>query len=198
MTSESRSTGRGRRSSGWLATLLGGGLLVLLGFAAGMLVGASVEEPDLIASVMAGQADVVELPPEETIADRLGTAASEPPPPLGARSDVPPPVAAAPPAEERGAEVFGTASTTRPAGQRSVGPGFSIQVGAFREERPAQGLRRQLQGNGFEAYIAHSDEGSGQRWRVRVGPVRGRDEADRLAQRLKRDEGLPTWVVTDE
>lgn len=190
MTSEDHATHRRRRNSGWLATLLGAGFLVLLGFAVGMVVGASVEDPDLIASVVAGQAQEVGLPPEDTIADRLGEPAEEAPRPFGASRSAgaprdqaaPPPVAAAPPPQQRPV---------------SRG-GFSIQVGAFREESPAQGLVRQLESGGFKAYIATSDEGSGQRWRVRVGPVASRGEADELARRLKRDEGLPTWVVADE
>ncbi len=181
--SEERAAHRRRRTSGWLATLLGAGFLVLLGFAAGMLVGASVEDPDLIASVMAGQAEEVGLPPEDTIADRLGVPMEEAPRPLGAtRGETTPPVAAAPPPQAR----------------RAIRGGFSVQVGAFREESPAQGLVGQLESGGFKAFIASSDEGSGQRWRVRVGPVRSRAEADELARRLKRDEGLPTWVVVDE
>jgi cell division septation protein DedD len=184
VTSEDRTTYRRRRTSGWLATLLGAGFLVLLGFAVGMVVGASVEDPDLIASVVAGQAQEVKLPPEDTIADRLGDPAEQASRPFGAaRSEpMPPPVAAAPPPEKR----------------RVTAGGFSIQVGAFREESPAQGLVRQLESGGFKTYIATSDEGSGQRWRVRVGPVASRGEADELARRLKRDEGLPTWVVADE
>lgn len=184
MTSEDRATHRRRRTSGWLATLLGAGFLVLLGFAVGMVVGASVEDPDLIASVMAGQAQEVGLPPEDTIAGRLGVPAEEAPRPLGAvrREPAPPPVAAAPPTQTR----------------RATQGRFSIQVGAFREESPAQGLVRQLESGGFKAYIVGSNEGSGQRWRVRVGPVVSRGEADELARRLKRDEGLPTWVVADE
>jgi len=182
VTSEDRATNRRKRSSGWIATLLGAALLVLLGFGVGVMVGASIEDPDLIASVVAGQAQEVGLPPEDTIADRLGDTAEQAPRPFGAhRSEpVPPPVAAAPPprAVARG--------------------GFSIQVGAFREESPAQGLVRQLESGGFKAYIATSDQGTGQRWRVRVGPVASRGEADELARRLKHDQGLPTWVVADE
>jgi DedD protein len=193
VSAEERAPRRRRRSSGWLATLLGGGLLVLLGFAFGMVVGASVEDPDLIASVMAGQAQDYELPPETTIADRLGGAEEAAPAPLGASRETTPAVAAAPPS--RGPEP----GRAPPAPARAApSGGFSVQVGAFREERPAQGLVRQLEAGGFKAYIARSDEGTGQRWRVRVGPVSSRDEADRLARKLKRDEGLPTWVVSDD
>ena len=37
----------------------------------------------------------------------------------------------------------------------------------------------------------------GARWRVRVGPVADRAEAERLSARLKRDEKLPTWVLDE-
>jgi len=38
---------------------------------------------------------------------------------------------------------------------------------------------------------------SDKRWRVRVGPVDSRPDAERLAGRLKREEQLPTWVLRD-
>ena len=72
-----------------------------------------------------------------------------------------------------------------------------MQVGAFRDKGPASQLVRQLEGGGFRAFLVAGD-GSGPAWRVRVGPVASRPEADALARRLKRDEGLPTWVVSDD
>jgi cell division septation protein DedD len=35
------------------------------------------------------------------------------------------------------------------------------------------------------------------RWRVRVGPIAGRQEAEELALRLKRQDRLPTWVLPE-
>jgi hypothetical protein len=38
----------------------------------------------------------------------------------------------------------------------------------------------------------------GGRWRVRVQPLRGEEQARKLAEELKRDERLPTWVTPME
>jgi cell division septation protein DedD len=170
-----------RNRPGWLSTLLGGGLLVLLGFAAGLVVGASLEDPDLIAAALAGNSTDVALPNEplvpgvETV---VGTA-------LGAR----PSLGEAAPQRRPAAELPPVAA--RPPG------GFSVQVGAFGDKGPASTLVRQLEASGFRAFLVAGD-GTGPAWRVRVGPVASRSEADALARRLKRDEGLPTWVVGDD
>ena len=36
------------------------------------------------------------------------------------------------------------------------------------------------------------------RWRVRVGPWPTRDAGERAADRLKREERLPTWVLEED
>jgi cell division septation protein DedD len=175
-----------RNRPGWLSTLLGGGLLILLGFAAGLVVGASVEDPDLIAAALAGNATDVALP-NEPLVPVTETAVG---PALGARPAL---AEAAPQAQapRRRAAAELPAVAAPPPG------GFSVQVGAFGDKGPASQLVRQLEGSGFRAFLVAGD-GSGPAWRVRVGPVASRPEADALARRLKRDEGLPTWVVSDD
>jgi cell division septation protein DedD len=170
-----------RNRPGWLSTLLGGGLLVLLGFAAGLVVGASVEDPDLIAAALAGNSTDVALP-NEPLVPMAETAVR---PALGVR----PTVAEAAPQRQAAAPLPAVAAP--PPG------GFSVQVGAFGDKGPASQLVRQLEGSGFRAFLVAGD-GSGPAWRVRVGPVASRPEADALARRLKRDQGLPTWVVSDD
>ena len=73
-----------------------------------------------------------------------------------------------------------------------------MQVGAFREQGQARDLERRVEGAGFPAFVVPAAGGGAQRWRVRVGPVASRAEADVLARRLKREQGLPTWVVSDD
>jgi len=45
--------------------------------------------------------------------------------------------------------------------------------------------------------VSPSTGDAGARWRVRVGPMTARDEADRTAARLKTEERLPTWVIAE-
>jgi len=38
---------------------------------------------------------------------------------------------------------------------------------------------------------------SDDRWRVRVGPIGGKAEAEQTARRLKVEQDLPTWVLRE-
>jgi DedD protein len=69
-----------------------------------------------------------------------------------------------------------------------------VQVGAFAESEPAEQLAGTLRDKGFATSISPGADSRSARWRVRVGPVATREEADRLAARLKSEQGLPTWV----
>jgi cell division septation protein DedD len=225
---------RRERGPGLGLSLVGAGLLTAVGFALGVVVGASFEDPDLLVGSIAGRGEEVQL---GAGADPGPVAAA--PPPLGVEADGPPPdFAAAPEGLEQqvdagdlaGAGAFpesaplGTgvalpplepeatpppaapaapapppALARRPAPERVAavsGSGFSVQVGAFQDRPPAAALSDRLERGGFPAYVSGNTSG-GQRWRVRVGPVATRSEADALARRLKREEGLPTWVVAD-
>lgn len=216
---------RATRGPGLALTLFGAGLLTAAGFAVGLVVGASWEDPDLLASHLSGRTEPVdvagltEAPPVPEVAA---------PPPLGGAGDEPAGAdfGEAPPVEQEvGAPATGAGEAADPLGagvalpeppRRAPAPaprpkpepakraapapsggGFAVQVGAFQERPPAAALSNRLERSGFPAYVAVGEAGSGQRWRVRVGPVKSRGEADELARRLKSEEGLPTWVVSD-
>ena len=186
-------SGAARRSSepGWLATAGGALLLIVVGFAVGLLAGALFEEPDLVLEQLAGRGETVpveevELAPsiESPPAVSAGSAPSAPfvetgPPTAGARPDAAPtrPLASA-----------------APSGAAASGPGFAIQVGAFAEEAPARELESKLRGLGLPGFIAEGP-GGGARWRVRVGPIASEEEARRVASRLQAEHRLPTWVL---
>jgi hypothetical protein len=76
--------------------------------------------------------------------------------------------------------------------------GFAIQVGAFGDERAAARLAGELRAVGYSAYVRRGDGPRGARFRVRVGPVPSREEAARLASKLKSDQQLPTWILSPE
>jgi len=77
----------------------------------------------------------------------------------------------------------------------AVSGSYTIQVGAFGDGAAAESLARSLGDKGFAAYVTPSAGYTSQRWRVRVGPLETRAEADTIARRLKVDEQLPTWVL---
>lgn len=70
---------------------------------------------------------------------------------------------------------------------------WAIQVGAFSEKRAAQRLAETLAG-GYPVEVLPAKRDGG-RWRVRVQPIATEDRARATAERLKREEGLPTWVT---
>jgi rare lipoprotein A len=72
-----------------------------------------------------------------------------------------------------------------------------VQVGAFGSVAAAQRLVRDLEGAGYRAFISPVTRAGKTLHRVRVGPEAGRDDANRLAERLK-GRGLPTAVVAND
>lgn len=168
---------RGRRLA-WLRLAAKGVLWGTLGFVVGGLAGVAVEEPRLVFAHLTGETESVELAglPGEPTPQPVRVAA---PAPLGAREP-----AAAPPAR---AALPAVSAPAR-------GPRFVIQVGAFAERHVADRLRARLADAGFPVFVEPGEAPVGSSWRVRVGPVAGQDEAQRLALRLKTEQRLPTWV----
>jgi len=73
-----------------------------------------------------------------------------------------------------------------------------VQVGAFTESAPAEKLADRLRARGYPTYVRSSEDDGESRWRVRVGPVAARPEAEALAEKLQRAEKLPTWVLDED
>jgi len=73
---------------------------------------------------------------------------------------------------------------------------WSIQVGAFSEEASASRLAESLRARYPVVILPARKEGG--RWRVRIQPIEDEDRARAVADRLKRDERLPTWVTSVE
>jgi len=86
---------------------------------------------------------------------------------------------------------------TKPESSVDASQRWAIQVGAFSEEKKAQRLLRSLKSKDYPVVVLPS-MGSSQRWRVRIQPLAGEEHARGLASQLKRDEGLPTWVLRME
>ena len=197
--------------SGWLASLLGAVVLIAGGFGLGLVAGLVSEEPELVVGHLVGRSDEATWLPaaevESTPArgDWVHAAAAakpelaEPEP----RSSMPsaelalPAVAAAPSArrEDRAPREITSIPTQAP--PPSIRSGFSVQVGAFAEGGTAERVREKLRSKGFETYVTTAKQSGDGKWRVRVGPVTEKGDAERLASRLKIEERLPTWVVVE-
>jgi DedD protein len=199
LTNEERNRSRSSRSSGWLATLAGAGLLVAVGFGVGLVAGAAYEEPELVAQHIAGQTTDVALAPE---AEQPGAGDVAAAPPAGA--DLGAPEAAFEAAPLGSGALDDAPAAAKPAAapvpaQKPVvkpapgGAGFSIQVGAFAAEATARQLAGELGKRGYAAYV--TEEGAGARYKVRVGPLGSRSEAEQVAEKLKSEHRLPTWIL---
>ena len=206
MTTEERKRPQAQRA-GWLATLAGTLLLVAVGFGVGLVAGTAYEEPELVVEHLAGRTVEVALGrvAEDAAQSPADDVAAAPPPPApGVVEPLPTPLGAgaldesreerlmrpAPSAVEARSGGTAAATAAKPAAQGSP---FAIQVGAFATETTAQQLARELGKRGFPSYV--TSEGTGARFKVRVGPIASRSEAERLSSRLKSEHRLPTWIM---
>jgi len=104
--------------------------------------------------------------------------------------------------------------TTAPARQASLSPEVSeeprvekppysptpgedlyVQVLATRQEEAARRLRERLSGRDYPVTVISLPDAQGRPlYRVRVGGYRTREEAERVAARLEKEERLKTWI----
>jgi cell division septation protein DedD len=185
---------------GWVSTLLGVFVLVVGGFALGLIVGVVSEEPELVVGHVAGRSTDVDW--SVAGAAEAGVGASAEPAPVPARVDVaagPPPAptsrpAPAPAAKPAARPAPAAAPAPRPV--RAAEPGFAVQVGAFGTPAAANGVAQRLRAAGYPVKVLAPE--SDDRWRVRVAPIASRAEAEQTARRLKVEESLPTWVLREQ
>jgi len=181
---------------GWLITALGLFVLIVAGFSVGMLAGIVWEEPELVLAYFSGDTEQVEWKAgAETPAgaDVAAAAAEEPADPQvrreHERSRAPSePIAASAPS----APVEPPPVAAPPAGH------LAVQVGAFATSEKAEALATSLRDKGFPVYVSPGTRAGESRWRVRVGPLATRDAAEHAADRLKREEKLPTWILSED
>ena len=202
---------RSRRGPGLGSALAGAGLLVVLGFALGVVGGLVLEEPDLLLDYVLGRtepvpvgeggldvaarppaaapapAEVATATPAEVVAEAAPTARSEEwaEGPVEETKEDPAAAAPAPP------------QTTEVAAIVPAPAGFAVQVGAFADAAAAEQLARRLRERGHPVYVAPAAGSDTTRWRVRVGPLASRAEAEGVAARLEREERVSTWVLAE-
>ena len=75
---------------------------------------------------------------------------------------------------------------------------LAVQVGAFATSLAAEELAKSLRSKGYAASVSPGATAGESRWRVRVGPLATRDEAEATAARLKKAEKLPTWILSED
>ena len=177
---------------GLLTTMLGIVVLVAVGFAVGLVVGVVSEEPDLVAGHVAGRSTEIDwtAPVQEEnvpFSPKIEIEAEEiePAPVLIAEAGVREPAIESTPEK-----------LPAVAAAPNSGEGFAIQVGAFGTESAARAMEARLEDAGYGVHLVAPTTDN--RWRVRVGPIWGKGEAEAVARRLKTEEGLPTWVIAEK
>jgi len=203
---ERRARKEGRRGPGLASALAGAGLLVVLGFALGVVGGLVMEEPDLLLDYLLGRTEQVAVGGEAPAGTPETPDVAARPPAEGEAKPPPrePPVAATAPDARAGAEARAEPSAAAepaapPLAVAAVAPagGFAVQVGAFADATAAEQLARRLREHGHPVYVAPSAGADTARWRVRVGPLSSRAEAEGVAARLAREERVSTWVLAE-
>lgn len=169
-----RRTSQGRRGwgYGWLATGFALVFMIVGGFGLGLVAGIVLEEPTLVAGHVAGRTTTIDWGVEAIAPGEVFVAG------IGRDPSGPAPVGAGPPPSVLRA----------PRGPKN----FAIQVGAFEDPERAASLAERLRNTGYPVEILEPLEDD--RWRVRVGPLTERAEAEELALRLKVENRLPTWI----
>ena len=73
---------------------------------------------------------------------------------------------------------------------------WAVQVGAFRDPTQAEAVRKQMASAGFDAYVTAVEAGPGEvRYKVRLGSFPSRQDAGRVAERVRTERSLAAFVT---
>ena len=123
-------------------------------------------------------------------------------PPLGSRGEAPPPkrppaTVPEPPAATAVAETPVRAEKPPPAAPAPASAaGQVIQVFSTLDEAQADRLVRRLGDGGYPVFLLEESLQGRTTYRVRVGPYPQRDQAQRIADELRREYRLETWITS--
>ena len=152
---------------------------------------------------------------KEPSAAKPATVKPAPPPPKAAaqpptQPTSPPPVQAPPPAAAGSAPSASppppTARTVTPpdetptvaasAASDPSGPGYAVQVAAYRDRGEADALAKQLISKGYPAFVMDPVKGAPTTmFRVRVGKYKSLRDAEAVSARLQRAEQFKPWIA---
>lgn len=73
---------------------------------------------------------------------------------------------------------------------------WAVQVGVFKDRSLAENVRRPLTASGLDAYLVAVPDASGQtQYKVRMGSFKTREEAARMAERVRQERSLTAFVT---
>jgi DedD protein len=70
-----------------------------------------------------------------------------------------------------------------------------IQVFSSSDKAQADRIRSQLAGGGYSAYLSPVEKGGHTMYRVRLGPFSSKDDAQKVAEKVRKGYKLDTWVT---
>lgn len=110
---------------------------------------------------------------------------------IPATTPSPPPAAAAP------APAPAPVSKSPPPAPAATGD-WAIQIGRFSQRLNAQGLRDRLKKAGYAAFLEEDRTNSGPSWRVLVGPLKTRGDAEKIRDELASKRQLKGFVIQNK
>jgi cell division septation protein DedD len=72
---------------------------------------------------------------------------------------------------------------------------FAVQIAALRERAEADEIAKRLAGKGYAAYVLVPPVGGTPVYKVQVGRFKNRQDAEKTAARLKKEERFSPWVT---
>ena len=81
------------------------------------------------------------------------------------------------------------------AGDPTSSSGYAVQLAALRERNEAEAIVKRLVQKGYQAYVLVPAPGAPPVYRVQVGRFPTRNEAERTAARLRKQEQFTPWVT---
>ncbi len=103
---------------------------------------------------------------------------------------------AAKPARAEGTPAATSTTRTARASEPAVPKGsVVIQVFSSPDKAQADRIRSQLAGGGYSAYLSPVEKAGHTMYRVRLGPYSSRDDAQKVAEKVRKGYKLDTWVT---
>jgi len=83
-----------------------------------------------------------------------------------------------------------------PAVAEPTGPGFAVQVAAYKDRNDAETLAKRLTGKGYPAFVMAPVKGAPTAlYRVRIGKYKDQREAEAVSHRLETEEQMKPWIA---
>jgi DedD protein len=87
------------------------------------------------------------------------------------------------------------AAPARPDGGPTDPGTFAVQIAALRERSEADAIAKRLAGKGYQAYVLLPAVGATPVYKVQVGRFKSKQDAEKTAARLKKEEQFSPWVT---